>query len=189
MKTEQIVMCVVALALGMLVANMLTNVCGCKTRTEGFSFPPNFDFTTVPALNDPAIANCAPDVNLCNADIPPPPNRYNWIRTGGNLEGPRLPACTGAVASTIGSIIDGNQLRPLCEAVVPPTPSCAQCVYSSQGGGPGECTNPDPTFNCNGCHGCPERAKVGDSCPQGFTPTNLTYGRCPLPSKPPNSGS
>jgi hypothetical protein len=30
MKTDQIVMCVVALLLGMLLANMLKNVCGCK---------------------------------------------------------------------------------------------------------------------------------------------------------------
>lgn len=38
MKTEQIIMCVVALLLGMLVANMLTNVCGCKTTVEGLLF-------------------------------------------------------------------------------------------------------------------------------------------------------
>ena len=31
MKTETIVMCVVALILGMLMANMLKSVCGCKT--------------------------------------------------------------------------------------------------------------------------------------------------------------
>lgn len=30
MKTEQILMCVVALILGMLLANMLKSVCGCK---------------------------------------------------------------------------------------------------------------------------------------------------------------
>jgi len=30
MKTEQIVMCVVFLLLGMLLANMLKSVCGCK---------------------------------------------------------------------------------------------------------------------------------------------------------------
>jgi len=30
MKTDQIIMCVVALFLGMLLANMLTNVCGCN---------------------------------------------------------------------------------------------------------------------------------------------------------------
>ena len=31
MKSETIVYCVVALLLGMLLANMLKNVCGCKT--------------------------------------------------------------------------------------------------------------------------------------------------------------
>jgi len=30
MKTDQIICCVVALILGMLLANMLKNVCGCK---------------------------------------------------------------------------------------------------------------------------------------------------------------
>ena len=34
MKTEQIIYCVVALLLGMLLVNMLKNVCGCKL-TEG----------------------------------------------------------------------------------------------------------------------------------------------------------
>jgi len=34
MKTETIVMCVVALILGMLMANMLKSVCGCK-NVEG----------------------------------------------------------------------------------------------------------------------------------------------------------
>ena len=38
MNTEKIIMCVVALLIGMLVANMLTNVCGCKTGVEGFSY-------------------------------------------------------------------------------------------------------------------------------------------------------
>ena len=35
MKTEQILMCVVALVLGMLLANMLKSVCGCKNLIEG----------------------------------------------------------------------------------------------------------------------------------------------------------
>jgi hypothetical protein len=59
MNMEKIVMCVVALLIGMLVANMLTNVCGCKTRVEGFNwqnndvnekFPegPNYYFTGDP---------------------------------------------------------------------------------------------------------------------------------------------
>ena len=36
MKSETIVMCVVALLLGMLLANMLKSVCGCKVN-EGFN--------------------------------------------------------------------------------------------------------------------------------------------------------
>ena len=35
MNSETIVMCVVALILGMLMANMLKSVCGCKTA-EGY---------------------------------------------------------------------------------------------------------------------------------------------------------
>ena len=35
MNTEQILMCVVALILGMLLANMLKSVCGCKNLIEG----------------------------------------------------------------------------------------------------------------------------------------------------------
>jgi hypothetical protein len=37
MKTETIVMCIVALILGMLMANMLKDVCGCKNLVEGQS--------------------------------------------------------------------------------------------------------------------------------------------------------
>jgi hypothetical protein len=35
MGTDQIMYCVVALILGMLLANMLKNVCGCKKVVEG----------------------------------------------------------------------------------------------------------------------------------------------------------
>ena len=35
MKTDQIMYCIVALILGMLLANMLKNVCGCKNVVEG----------------------------------------------------------------------------------------------------------------------------------------------------------
>ena len=36
MNTQTIFMCVVALLIGMLVANMLQNVCGCKKVVEGY---------------------------------------------------------------------------------------------------------------------------------------------------------
>jgi len=35
MDSQTVVMCVVALILGMLLANMLKNVCGCKNVIEG----------------------------------------------------------------------------------------------------------------------------------------------------------
>jgi len=38
MKTDQIICCVVALLLGMLLSNMLKNVCGCKV-VEGLRDP------------------------------------------------------------------------------------------------------------------------------------------------------
>jgi hypothetical protein len=83
MKTEQIVMCVVALALGMLVANMLTNVCGCKTGVEGMEFNgepvPQFDdaertelglsTSAANALSSPAtscyVSDTETEKNLC----------------------------------------------------------------------------------------------------------------------------
>ena len=37
MGTDQIMYCIVALILGMLLANMLKNVCGCKDILEGAS--------------------------------------------------------------------------------------------------------------------------------------------------------
>jgi len=41
MDTKTIVMCVVALILGMLMANMLKSVCGCKTVVEGAGGAPD----------------------------------------------------------------------------------------------------------------------------------------------------
>ena len=37
MGTDQIMYCIVALILGMLLANMLKNVCGCKSVVEGMN--------------------------------------------------------------------------------------------------------------------------------------------------------
>jgi hypothetical protein len=50
MNTESIVMCVVALILGMLMANMLKNVCGCKV-VEGLSSECTQDLETFCAMN------------------------------------------------------------------------------------------------------------------------------------------
>ena len=43
MNTETIVMCVFALILGMLMANMLKSVCGCKTVEGQHHHRPTFD--------------------------------------------------------------------------------------------------------------------------------------------------
>ena len=40
MKTKTIVFCIVALLLGMLLANILKNICGCNTVVEGAESPP-----------------------------------------------------------------------------------------------------------------------------------------------------
>ena len=45
MKTETIAYCVFALILGMLLANMLKSVCGCKV-VEGLSCAPNSNYYT-----------------------------------------------------------------------------------------------------------------------------------------------
>ena len=49
MNTEQILMCVVALILGMLLANMLKSVCGCKV-VEGIA-PPQGTCTAIEAYD------------------------------------------------------------------------------------------------------------------------------------------
>jgi len=49
MNSQSIVCCVVSLILGMLLANMLQNVCGCKI-VEGASDPPGK--TTVTEVTD-----------------------------------------------------------------------------------------------------------------------------------------
>ena len=44
MDSKTIVCCVVALLLGMLLANMLKSVCGCKTiEGKGYNPPPKID--------------------------------------------------------------------------------------------------------------------------------------------------
>ena len=52
MNSETIVMCVVALLLGMLMANMLKNVCGCNKVVEGQPVPPGlFECEDIPDIN------------------------------------------------------------------------------------------------------------------------------------------
>ena len=58
MKTDQIICCVVALLLGMLLANMLKSVCGCKVM-EGQPGAREFDFTALRAQLESQAADAA----------------------------------------------------------------------------------------------------------------------------------
>jgi hypothetical protein len=70
MKSETIVMCVVALLLGMLLANMLKSVCGCKNLVEGVVPSRCVDQTegcyaqTFKNKGDPCTDNC----DCCSAN-------------------------------------------------------------------------------------------------------------------------
>lgn len=60
MKTETIVMCVVALLLGMLLANMLTNVCGCKVvEGQGDGLPDCSTLSTEKCTDVTDIDECS----------------------------------------------------------------------------------------------------------------------------------
>ncbi len=48
MNSQTVVMCVVALLLGMLLANMLKSVCGCKNIVEGQRHKGNECYATQP---------------------------------------------------------------------------------------------------------------------------------------------
>ena len=71
MKTETIVMCVVALLLGMLLANMLKNVCGCKTVEGQIQTPPE----TVIVLSPDNESPPAQEQGFTHQDIQGPPPR------------------------------------------------------------------------------------------------------------------
>ena len=68
MNTEQILMCVVALILGMLLANMLKSVCGCKNIIEGSS---NDEFRAACANGPPEsrpFNSCDTYLNTCGLE-------------------------------------------------------------------------------------------------------------------------
>ena len=56
MGTDQIMYCIIALILGMLLANMLKNVCGCKTVIEGRT-DPNGDWDPSERLSNHEFLN------------------------------------------------------------------------------------------------------------------------------------
>jgi hypothetical protein len=128
-------MCVVALLLGMLLANMLTNVCGCKTGVEGYDVS-QFDPESVEgpgSSNDTmygnlqnafaqrrALGKCqgSRGGNICDAD--------NW--SGGILDTSDCDDPTrGSRWSNDPSIFsdrDGNSLAVACgRAPSPPPPA------------------------------------------------------------------
>jgi len=71
MGTDQIMYCIVALILGMLMANMLKNVCGCKV-VEGAGTQ---DSDKIGPTGDPGIAPCAPPFTETGCNKNPYPNR------------------------------------------------------------------------------------------------------------------
>ena len=89
MKTDQIVMCVVALLLGMLLANMLQNVCGCKV-VEG-------------AQNTNACYKC--DINKPIGEVDPLCDPDQCVGCLGGLDSASL----GDNAAKCGLIMTGKQ--------------------------------------------------------------------------------
>jgi hypothetical protein len=75
MNTENIVMCVVALLLGMLLANMLKNVCGCKV-VEGLGC------TDAPPFRDDQgtyVGERSEDLSRQYGECETPGSRYIWV--------------------------------------------------------------------------------------------------------------
>ena len=72
MKTEQILMCVVALILGMLLANMLKSVCGCKVveGQEGECGNPNIEYSQGIGGNCVAAEERIANYCILNSDNP-----------------------------------------------------------------------------------------------------------------------
>ena len=116
MDNNTILMIVVAIVLGMLVANMLKDVCGCKNLIEGQgtegweqicgSGPPD-DSSQECVLSTPAASECmnADPVVGCNCYEYSGPQRFlksRWSRAG-VAEGP-LPILLCVVRSGPGSV-------------------------------------------------------------------------------------
>jgi hypothetical protein len=159
-------MCVIALALGMLVANMLTNVCGCKTRVEGLSFGSDKDATGQAMINagineidarsiqnDSAGDGCMSDDQMCSG----PP----WT---GSLAPDKIDRCfqTRGVGSALGA---GGRSSSFYGQFCPEQPpsscgigcstsddcsgddgGCNTCMPSGEGGTL-TCTRPGITYN------------------------------------------
>jgi hypothetical protein len=94
MKTDQIVMCVVALLLGMLLANMLKSVCGCKVvegQSSGFKLydelpPISPDDRKAVAEGGTAAARGDTVLEQLCPDLPPAPIPNHFKENLQNLE-------------------------------------------------------------------------------------------------------
>jgi len=178
MKTEQIVMCVVALALGMLVANMLTNVCGCKTNVEGLRF-----------LGDPLQNTPGSGVLQRQIDV------VNSSACGGDasIDGcPLSGPLTDQIRNSIGNMCgmdasDVNTAQPLFAAACRPPPPPFSCSDDCQTpvGDEKECTytgsTPGGNDNCRGCSECPVFPVPGGDleCPTNMSRVPAPGGMCP----------
>jgi len=75
MKTETIVMCVVLFLLGMLLANILKSVCGCRDVVEGNTPPPCLDCSKlIDTKMNPTCGDLLSNTNViaaggCDLDI------------------------------------------------------------------------------------------------------------------------
>ena len=120
MKTETIVMCVVALILGMLLAHMLKGVCGCKNVVEGTG-----------DAGDEAPSSPPPSPPPCQLSASCAPERWNenawgdWARSGvykTEFGAWRLP-CNNASAN--GAKCDSNIHPDQCTTEYGPQYMCS----------------------------------------------------------------
>ena len=111
MKTETIVMCVVALILGMLMANMLKSVCGCKTvEGNGGVRCDRWRDNNIQISNEAhrCKTNCADYIQFCPMGDTKAQDRWAKRHFGG-----RHTLCNRLEASC-DSCLNTNQDGPMC---------------------------------------------------------------------------
>ena len=88
MNSETIVMCVVALILGMLMANMLKSVCGCRDVVEGLDLTATEKYNWKKGQND----KCKKNGTNCSSGYPISlifyENKNNLVDVKSFLKGP-----------------------------------------------------------------------------------------------------
>ena len=169
MNTEKIIMCVVALLIGMLVANMLTNVCGCKTGVEGFTDPQSTlagglgqgktmkqilgkDNTDTPAFGY-GYGSCGLNQNWSEfscADSTPDRNIFSDSAKT---------KCAAGLGPLTDTDLNSDVLQGNCDAAVLPADICSRCDMPTCGGG--NCHWKDP-LDINTADADRPRAKGAD---------------------------